>query len=59
MNFINLPLFILLFAFVYLSIVYGLLKIAESAKQPKNIIYDNSQTASPQIEVPLEIAKKQ
>ncbi|MBE9047038.1 hypothetical protein IQ255_22005 [Pleurocapsales cyanobacterium LEGE 10410] len=29
MNFTNLPVFILFFAFVYLLIIYGLLKIAE------------------------------
>jgi|GEM_PF-2738779 len=41
MNFINLPIFILLFAFVYLSIVYGLLKMAEAQKQAENIVSNN------------------
>ncbi len=46
MNFINLPIFILFFAFVYLSIIYGLLKIAETQKQSENMMTDNAQEAS-------------
>ena len=46
MNFIELPVFILLSAFVYLVIVYGLLKMAETQSSRGNIIShsrDNSQ----------------
>ena len=46
MNFINLPISILLFAFVYLSIIYGLLKIAEAQKQSESMITDNPQDTS-------------
>jgi hypothetical protein len=38
MNLINLPIFILLFAIVYLSIVYGLLKMAETQKRNVNLL---------------------
>ena len=43
MKFVDLPIFIPLFAFVYLSIVYGLLKIAEAQKSTKNMMPKNSQ----------------
>ena len=52
MNLINLPIFILLFAFVYLSIVYGLLKIAENHKRSKNVISDQSQDVTQRIKTP-------
>lgn len=52
MNLINLPIFILLFAFVYLSIVYGLLKIAETHKRSENIISDQSQEVTQRIKTP-------
>ncbi len=52
MNFINLPIFILLFAFVYLSIVYGLLKIAENQKRSENTISDQTQDVTQRIKIP-------
>jgi archaellum component FlaF (FlaF/FlaG flagellin family) len=39
MNLSNLPFFILFFAIVYLSIVYGLLKIAEAQRNNVTKIY--------------------
>lgn len=41
MNFINLPVFILFLAFVYLLSVYGLLKMAEIQKQGDNFLSNN------------------
>lgn len=52
MNFIDLPIFILLFAFVYLSIVYGLLKIAENQKRSESMISDHSQDVTQRIKTP-------
>lgn len=52
MNFINLPIFTLLCAFVYLSIVYGLLKLAETHKQAKKTVTDNTQEVSQRVKTP-------
>ena len=52
MYFIDLPIFILLFAFVYLSIVYGLLKIAENQKQSENTISDQTKDVTQRIKTP-------
>ena len=53
MDFVNLPIFILLIAFVYLSIVYGLLKIVETHQQSENIeniISDNLPKTGQEVE---------
>ena len=52
MNLINLPIVILLFAIIYLSIVYGLLKIAEAHKQDINVISDSAQDINQRIKTP-------
>ena len=52
MDLINLPMFILLLAIVYLSIIYGLLKIAETQKRNINVVSDNSHDISQRIKTP-------
>ncbi len=49
---LNLSIFIVFFAFVYLLIIYGLLKIAETQKRKENIIAHNSQDPSQRIKIP-------
>lgn len=49
MNLLNLPVFILLFAIIYLSIVYGLLKMAE-AQKTNRIMTPNANDANQKIE---------
>lgn len=49
---LNLPIFILFLAFIYLLIIYGLLKIAEIQKREENIISNNSQDTSRGIKIP-------
>ena len=43
MIFTNLPIFILLCAFVYLTLIYGLLKMIEMQQHKDNAIGDRSQ----------------
>ena len=45
MNVLNLPVFILLFAIIYLSIVYGLLKMVE-AQKTSTIVTPNANDAN-------------
>ena len=52
MNFANLPIFILLFAFIYLSIIYGLLKIAENQIRAENMISDRIQEVPQRVKTP-------
>ena len=52
MNLINLPIFILLFAIVYLSIIYGVLKIAEAQKRNVDVISDSAQEINQRIKTP-------
>ncbi len=52
MIYLNLPIFILFLAFIYLLIIYGLLKIAETQKRSENIISDSSQDTSQGIKIP-------
>lgn len=49
MNLLNLPVFILLFAIIYLSIVYGLLKMAQ-AQKTSIIMTPNTNDANQKIE---------
>lgn len=52
MNLISLPVFILFFAIVYLSIVYGLLKLAEAQKRDHTMISSNGVDTKPGIKSP-------
>ncbi|MEM7590010.1 MAG: hypothetical protein AAF383_00545 [Cyanobacteria bacterium P01_A01_bin.83] len=53
MNFANLPIFILLFAFIYLSIIYGLLKIAENqTRAARNVISNRVQDVPHRVKTP-------
>jgi len=52
MNLLNLPVFILLFAIVYLTIVYGLLKMAEAQKRTGTTVPHNSGDSEGRIEAP-------
>ncbi|MGF1589626.1 MAG: hypothetical protein ACFCU7_10340 [Pleurocapsa sp.] len=49
---LNISIFILFLAFVYLLIIYGLLKIAEIQNRHEDIIADNSQDTSQRIKIP-------
>jgi len=51
MNFVNLPLSILLFAVVYLISIYGLLTIAQMFKREDNVVRHNQENNS-QIKIP-------
>lgn len=51
MNLISLPLFILFFAIVYLSIVYGLLKLAEAQARDATMISHHAVDNKQQIDV--------
>ena len=46
MSFTNLPVFILLFAVIYLVTIYGLLKMAEMQNYGKNVVSHNSEETS-------------
>jgi len=48
MNLLNLPVFILLLAIAYLTIVYGLLKIVETQKGNTTVVNDRSTVDSNQ-----------
>lgn len=50
MNPLNLPVFILFFAIVYLSIVYGLLKMAEAQKRTSTTVSPNPNDSNQRIE---------
>ncbi|MEO1669731.1 MAG: hypothetical protein AAFR77_02925 [Cyanobacteria bacterium J06631_2] len=53
MNLLNLPVFILLLAIAYLTIVYGLLKIIETQKESTTVNTDRSTVdAKQRVEVP-------
>lgn len=52
MNFANLPISILLSAFIYLSIIYGLLKIAENQTRAENMISDRVQEVPQRVKTP-------
>jgi hypothetical protein len=52
MNLSNLPVFILFFASVYLSIVYGLLKIAEFQRHNTRTISPNVADSKQPIKIP-------
>lgn len=52
MNLLNLPVFILLFAIAYLTIVYGLLKMAEAQKQTSTTVTRNPSDSDRRIEAP-------
>lgn len=51
MNLFNLPVFILLFAIVYLSIVYGLLKMAQ-AQKTSNIMTSDANNTNQKVKTP-------
>ena len=52
MNFVNLPVFILLFAAIYLVSIYVLLTLAQMLKQGNNPIAKNSEETNNQVEIP-------
>ncbi|MEL6927748.1 MAG: hypothetical protein AAFO95_03835 [Cyanobacteria bacterium J06600_6] len=52
MNPYNVPIFILFFAIVYLTTVYGLLKMAEAQKQTSRIVNSQSNDAKQRVETP-------
>ena len=51
MNFVNLPVYILFFAVVYLISIYGLLTIAQMFKSGNNIISRNKEKAKNKVEI--------
>ena len=52
MNFVNLPVFILFFAAVYLIGIYVLLALAQMLKQGNNPIAKNAKETKKQVEIP-------
>lgn len=52
MNLYNVPIFILFFAIVYLTIVYGLLKMAEAQKQTSSMMTPKANDAERRVEAP-------
>ena len=53
MNLLNLPVFILLLAIAYLTIIYGLLKMIETQKERTTVNTDSSTVDSKQrVEIP-------